>query len=143
MTVIAWDGKSLAADKRTTDVGLARTTTKISRAPCGALLGGTGNTTGCRELTKWWKEGADPAKFPKEASVGASLIVITAWGTVLMYDGVEPIQVEEPFTAFGSGRDYAIAAMHLGKSAAEACEVASLFDTGCGNGVDSLLLRAA
>lgn len=31
MTVICWDGKTLAADKRATSVGLARTVTKVQR----------------------------------------------------------------------------------------------------------------
>lgn len=38
----------------------------------------------------------------------------------------------------GSGRDFAIAAMHCGKTAREAVEIASLYENGCGNGVDVL-----
>lgn len=37
-------------------------------------------------------------------------------------------EIFEPFYAIGSGRDFAIAAMALGKSALEAVELASRFD---------------
>lgn len=40
--------------------------------------------------------------------------------------------------AIGTGRDYARAAMHLGRNAVEAVQVAILFDENCGNGVDTL-----
>ena len=47
-------------------------------------------------------------------------------------------KVEDQFAAWGSGRDFALTAMHLGKSAREAVEIACLFENGCGNGVDVL-----
>jgi ATP-dependent protease HslVU (ClpYQ) peptidase subunit len=61
----------------------------------------------------------------------------------LVYNGAgvgtgEP--VEDPFIAFGAGRDYAMAAMHLGCDAHRAVEVACVFDTGCGMGIDTLEL---
>jgi ATP-dependent protease HslVU (ClpYQ) peptidase subunit len=48
------------------------------------------------------------------------------------------VHYEDKKTATGSGRDYALAAMHCGKTAREAVEIACLFETGCGNGVDEL-----
>lgn len=79
MTVIAWDGKTLAADKRVGYGNMHRTTTKIRRVG--------------------------------DALVGCS----------------------------GSG-SLAVAAMHLGKSAREAVEIACLYDMNCGNGIDTLEL---
>jgi hypothetical protein len=43
--------------------------------------------------------------------------------------------------AFGSGRDYAEAAMFLGCDAKRAVEVACQFQTDCGNGIDTLRLK--
>ena len=49
-----------------------------------------------------------------------------------------PFVVEDKQWAIGSGRDYAIAAMHLGRTAAEAVAVACLFDVSCGMGIDTM-----
>jgi len=38
MTIIAWDGKMLAADKQSTCAGHPSTVTKIFRTPVGAVL---------------------------------------------------------------------------------------------------------
>lgn len=45
-----------------------------------------------------------------------------------MFAGGVFLPLSRPYHAIGSGRDYAIAAMHLGKDAIGAVEVASLFD---------------
>jgi ATP-dependent protease HslVU (ClpYQ) peptidase subunit len=44
----------------------------------------------------------------------------------------------ESFHALGSGRDFALAAMYLGKNAREAVEIAMEFDLETGKGVDCL-----
>jgi ATP-dependent protease HslVU (ClpYQ) peptidase subunit len=141
MTVIAWDGKTLAADKRTTDAGVGLTTTKIFRAPCGALLGAGGTTSACHGLKNWWVAGADPEKFP-EKDKDAALMVVKPGGKVLVYwESAVGVEIEDAFFAIGSGRDFALAAMHLGCSAKRAVEVACTFSPYCGNGIDTLELK--
>ena len=54
-----------------------------------------------------------------------------------------PLRFPPQNFAIGSGRDFALAAMHLGKTAVEAVEVACHFDSGCGNGIDTLTLNLA
>lgn len=140
MTVVAWDGKTLAADKRAVNNGLARTVTKIRKI--GPLLVGVAGDCTCGlEMFKWIEHGRDPAKFP------AKQLDKEEWATVLVIEGgqvrvyersPEPMTFEGEHFACGSGRDFAIAAMHLGKSAAEAVAVACLFETSCGNGVDEI-----
>jgi ATP-dependent protease HslVU (ClpYQ) peptidase subunit len=138
MTVIAWDGKTLAADKQSTFCGLPRTTTKIHRAKDGSLLGAAGETAMCAALRAWYDAGAVTADFPDKSNT-SHLLVIRPDGQVYLYDGhAVPIHLEDPFTALGSGRDYAMAALHLGKTAAEAVQVACVFDAWCGNGIDTL-----
>ena len=143
MTVIAWDGKSIAADKRATNYGLHRKTTKLRKLSNGQVIAWVGDQDCGMALSKWYDEGANPDKWPKfqgEKERWAQLIV--AHGHRCWQYEREPfaVLVEDPFSAWGSGRDYALAAMLLGKSAKEAVEIASLFDTGCGDGVDVIEL---
>ena len=142
MTCIAWDGKTLAADKRVEYVGLARTVTKIFRFN-NELLGISGNGAQGNEMIEWYKAGAKPAAFPpkqRERDDWASLIVIRECGVFYYERTPHPCLVEDKIMAWGCGRDYALAAMHLGKTAREAVEIASVFDINCGNGEDELSL---
>ena len=141
MTVIAWDGRTLAADKRATSGGgIARTVTKIERHK-DCLIAITGCWDTGAEMREWFKAGADPATFPAKARDDRStLIVIDAAGINTWAIGPYPMRVEEPRCCWGSGRDYAEAAMHLGHDARKAVEVACHFQTDCGNGIDVLAL---
>jgi hypothetical protein len=145
MTCIAWDGRTLAADKRATVAGHAATVTKIMRTPSGELIGASGDLDTGRALMAWYCAGADASSFPDNRNgeyCRAYLMVITLEGKVHKYER-EPIALpfEDKFSAMGSGRDYALAAMHLGHSARKAVEVASVLDTSCGNGIDMLRLK--
>ena len=145
MTVIAWDGKTLAADKRCNAGGLATTVTKIHRVPQG-IVAFCGNVERALEVLQWLRVGADPAEWTCEmrASGWPNVLLITHRGDVLEYGSTPyPVCYEDRFTAAGTGRDYAMAAMHLGKTAREAVEVACLFDVSCGNGIDMLELDEA
>lgn len=138
MTCIAWDGRTLAADKRASNGGLARRCTKIMRHG-DALIGMTGDWDAAAELRQWWIDGAKPADFPKVGRDDkATLVVVQHAGISVYVAGPFPMIQEEQFSAWGSGRDFAIAAMHLGCDAAKAVEVASIFQHDCGDGVDTL-----
>ncbi|OBR52335.1 hypothetical protein A6456_10570 [Paraburkholderia tropica] len=68
-------------------------------------------------------------------------MVVRNDGTVWLYGcSAYPFQMEDPFHAIGSGRDFAMAAMWLGKTAVQAVHVASQFCSGCGMGIDALEL---
>lgn len=144
MTVLAWDGKTLAADKRTSFGGLHATTTKVHRLADGRLFGGCGATAVIKEVQHWIEAGADPAKFPaaqRSKDDNCSALVVQLDGTLLQYEeSPHPIAIEDRQWAIGSGRDFAIMAMHLGKTAEEAVLLASQFCSNCGNGVDALTL---
>lgn len=148
MTVIAWDGVTLAADKRALDNSVVRTTTKIRRATNGALVGTTGSCARGRELFAWYDAGGVPKDFPpseREHDKCASMVVIETkergGPTINFYDGGPyPVVFEDRIYAMGSGRDYAQTMMHLGHTARRAVEVACELDPGCGNGVDELTL---
>jgi 20S proteasome alpha/beta subunit len=141
MTCIAWDGATLAADKRCALGSLIRTTTKIFNfGDCFA--GYAGDAAVGEELVAWFKAGHVPADFPesqRSKDSWTSLLVIWRNGDIWKFEST-PHAVKFPPQQFaiGSGRDFAMAAMHCGKTAQEAVEVACVFDNGCGNGVDIL-----
>lgn len=122
---------------------MARTTTKIYRVSDGLLaLSGSGGHA--HALLNWFRGERDPAHWPKADSEDeAGHVMHFTHAGVVVYSGTgcgtgEP--VEDPFIAFGAGRDYAMAAMYLGCDARRAVEVACRFDIGCGMGIDVLTL---
>lgn len=139
MTVIAWDGETLAADKRADLNGLVRTVTKIARID-DYLCGFAGGFALSAARMLWLRNGADPARFPKgEGDDWSRLLVIRRDLTILVYEHHPvPMEFEPQQFAIGSGRDYAMAAMHLGRLAREAVRVACELDSSCGNGIDTL-----
>lgn len=133
MTVIAWDGKSICADKQSTCEGMRRTTTKLVTLEDGTVLGAVGNTSTCHLLRDWYISGAKTEDFPKEWE--ADLIVVKN-GECFVYEKHSiPIKIEDPFIAFGSGKELALGAMAMGATARQAVEVAIRFCTGCGMGI--------
>lgn len=142
VTVIAWDGKTLAADKRACNNGLARTTTKIHRVG-DVLVAFSGDAAQGREMLAWVTAGRQVADFPasqRDENKWATLIVVDEHGLSVYEQTPYPIPFEDGYFASGSGRDFALAAMHCGKTAAEAVEVACFFQVDCGNGIDVLEL---
>jgi ATP-dependent protease HslVU (ClpYQ) peptidase subunit len=140
MTTIAWDGRTLAADKRTSFGSRHLTTSKVHRIN-GALVAGAGETAKIIEMVEWLRAGANPHTLPDNQRTDncVSLLVITPEGEVREYSsGPYPMVVENAQWAIGSGADFARVAMHLGKSAREAVEIACMFDSSSGNGIDTL-----
>ena len=144
MTVIAWDGKTLAGDKRAVyGTYKGGVVTKIHRWE-GGLCAIAGDMEQGVQLVSWLKEGAEPDEFPDLGEREGDFLVIHNDGRIAYYQrSAEPLFFEDPIHALGSGKDYALAAMHLGKSAKEAVEFACELDAYCGNGVDTLELQCS
>lgn len=143
MTVIAWDGRTLAADKLATFGTTKHTTTKIFRVR-DALVGYAGDADSGEEVLAWFRDGADPAKFPagQRGPDWAGLLVIRRGQPICRYERTPyPVMFHDTRFAVGSGREFALAAMHLGCSAKEAVQVAIELDSGCGHGIDTLTLE--
>lgn len=141
ITIIVWDGNILAADRCGTNQGYTFSITKIRKIN-GNLVGVSGYGYGIPILMDWLEQGADVSKWPdlqKDKERWCDMIVITPERKILKYEQ-EPVafEIEEKRHAFGSGRDYALAAMEMGADAIRAVEIASKFDSACGNGVDIL-----
>jgi ATP-dependent protease HslVU (ClpYQ) peptidase subunit len=143
LTCIAWDGKTLAADKLADNAGLKLTVTKIYRLKDGSLFGYAGIALLGLLMKDWIEAGCNPADFPevqKDKDEWGTCVVISDSGARVYQRFPIAITFEDKQLAFGSGRDYALAAMHLGKTAREGVEIACIFEAGCGNGVDVLTL---
>ncbi len=69
MTVVAWDGKTLAADTSCVSGIVKYHSRKIWNLPEG-LLGCAGSATRANEFAEWFKEGRNPQMF------GSLLILI-------------------------------------------------------------------
>lgn len=146
MSVIAWDGQNLAADKRmTSGDGLIRTVTKVAHFQWGdgqtvvhVLAGYCGDTAVAEQLLAWFQDGAAPEEFPESARKGAAelLVVTREWGLQHFTSGPEPLYLEDAHVALGAGRDFALAAMSMGMNAAAAVDLASKHNAFCGGGID-------
>jgi len=139
MSVVVWDGHSVAADKRACIAGAAMTTTKLWRQPDGIILATTGEMGFGLAAIQWWKSGANHKEWPPFQSTDD-------WARVLIFEpgqrpyGFErqPVRqvVEDGFMAWGSGREFALGALAMGATARRAVEIACQFNVDCGNGID-------
>lgn len=149
MTTIAWDGKTLAADRRATYGNLKASVTKIFRLEASgptrcwsfedvmlfAWSGSFQDGLAIREYMEGNQHCGVPKPELKEDS-GSGLIITYDRRLFRLENRLVRIPIREEFTAVGSGRDFAIAAMACGKGAAEAVELAARFDAWTGDGVD-------
>ncbi|QRF60236.1 hypothetical protein [Variovorax paradoxus] len=146
MTVIVWDGKTLAADREAGTRYIKCTLmTKIQRLADGRLLGVAGDAALARELAEWVKAGAKPDSFPAECRPGkantAMVMVITTAGRVQVYEsGPYPLEFLNDRHAIGAGTDAALAVLALGHDAETAVRIASEVCNGVGGGIDILQL---
>lgn len=145
MSVIAWDGTTLAADRQSTNQGTLSTVRKIW--PHGKeLLAIVGDFSHGYLLADWYRNGADPEKYPAKVHEDSAFLTVIRRedGKPKIYryeDSPAPLEFLDPIMAFGCGRDYALGAMSAGADAYRAVEIASEHDAYCGRGVDTLILE--
>lgn len=140
MTTIAWDGKTLAADRQLTASGVPFLTTKAHRLPDGSLFASCGALEGNAAVHQWLRDGGDKPVMDKDDDFDGLLIKPdgSAW---MLNKKLHLIAIESPQFATGSGRDFALAAMRMGKTAREAVEFACELDIWSGMGVTELSVR--
>lgn len=149
MSIVLWaGGDALFADRQVTTHGMRQETQKIFPMPKGEVVGITGDFDSGLAMVDWFARGANPKDWPacQSAERWAPLVVlhrnpITGRPECYRLER-EPFRmlVLEPFSAWGSGRDYAIGALHMGATGRQAVEVASKYDNGCGMGIDEYAL---
>lgn len=145
MTIVAWDGKSIAADRQSTCVGLKETVTKIKVTDNGTIMAATGSYGGGLILMDWYDKGAkaeDYPSFQQDDDKWCRLIVFeSGQQSPQVYEQHPvPLYFQDKFQAWGSGRDYALGAMAAGATAEEAVKITNAHCIDCGLGVDSIPL---
>ena len=136
MTTVAYDGYQLVADRQTS---LFRgEITKIFRLTNGSLYGACGNCENSIAVRDWLDKQTD-----KKPTVDDNFhaVVITSAGEIFSYEGglIAIPQNHRKFFAIGSGRDFAMAAMMLGKNAWEAVKLAHELDSDTGSTLDTIV----
>jgi len=141
MTTIAWDGKTLAADRQFNHSGTPIAKTKIHTCISNVdmrikIFGCAGDSFDAMALKEYWKgeRNLAPAITDLEIMVIDNTKKIYIVTEKMIFHEVE----DKPFYAIGSGADYAIGAMAMGATAKEAVEIASKFDIHTGMGIDEL-----
>lgn len=141
MTTCAWDGTFLAADRQATINGVRSVTTKIHK--CGSFYYAmSGNVSDCIIVASWLRRGAKPSDSPALDEINSFGFAIKA-GKVFSIEGRIPVLVPLDVDQFaaGSGREFAFAALALGKSAEEAVALASQYDICTGMGIQVVRVR--
>ena len=142
MTTIAWDGRTMSADRQSTYGTTPTKTRKVFKAkhPDGreVIYACSGLTHECQEFTRW-------ANGEINQPVFTDISVICVDRKLRVWQGNSAMQwarVKVKQWAAGSGADYALGAMAAGKTSAEAVRIASKLDVNTGFGVDTMSFEA-
>lgn len=139
MTTIAYDGKSVAVDSQCTNGATVSRMNKALRLKGGGLLISAGKTNDAYRVKRWLDEGSKGDPPAVDDGFGAFLI---RGGRIRLFaGGSEPQPLPDKFFAIGSGRDFAIAAMHLGLSAEEGVKIACKYDAYTGGPIRVFQVR--
>lgn len=145
MTVIAFDGKTLAADRMSGSQYIKSPASIKAHRIRGCLVGLAGEAAMNAEWRAWFAAGAKPEDFPstfRDSDKCSTALVITESGEINVYQATPyPIVIVGPTHAIGSGAEAAMAVMALGHDARKAVEIASVVCAGCGNGIDTIELE--
>jgi len=141
MTCVAYDGTYMAADSKSTDAwGMFELHSRKIVELDNILIGGAGESG---QITRWTRG------LPKDLTMEVLLmdgypayhkdtndpaLLVVDRQTLQAYRHVAGLFMpcQRTFHAVGSGRDYALAALALGRTAQQAVELAISFDNGCG-----------
>lgn len=151
MTVVVWDGESLSTDRQANDGSLKWETDKawyIMRDDKPYIISGVGYFKYIIALREWFKEGADPNKYPHgvDARVhritSSQLIVVSRDEGLILYDD-SPHPIVHGFVpcAFGDGKEFSYGALSMGATSSEAVGVTNEHSLHCGKGVATYSLH--
>lgn len=117
--------------------GVRFETTKAHKLPDGSLFASCGEVENNVAVRQWLSGSGDKPILSKDDSFDGILIKPdgTAW---MLNKNLHPVAIESQCFATGSGRDFALLAMHLGKTAREAVDLAAEMDVWTGMGVTEL-----
>lgn len=142
MTTVAWDGETLAADRK---MGDRYNVQKIFPVPTG-FAAGCGDYDSVIEIVQWLRDGEPRDSVPvlqekdDDGDSCAEVVVVDRKGRIdwLTWPYLRRIRLHERFVAIGSGEEVAIGAMAFGATARQAVAVACRYDPNTGQGIDSV-----
>jgi|TARA_R110000744_G_scaffold173945_4_gene292690 hypothetical protein len=143
MSIVVWDGTTLATDRAATDGTTKWRATKAWRHTTDAgtplILSGVGPLQTILAMKNWMVEGADQNRFPSAqlAPLFCHFLVVSPTGLIRYEQSPLPIDHHRCKCAFGEGAPFAYGAMAMGASAAKAVEIANQHSVYCGLGVDT------
>ncbi|MCR2797936.1 hypothetical protein [Enterobacter kobei] len=139
MTTIAFDGTHIAADTLISDNGCVYGYTSKIHQVKGGVLATSGGLVDITLAIDWFNAGRPAEAKPTLESFYA--IFIPDVGQPQEYgERLVPLFVVIPW-AGGSGRDFALSAMKLGKNCREAVEFAASIDLCTGGDIESIRVR--
>ncbi len=135
MSVIVWDGESLAVDHGIND-GHVITPVQKAWVVNGVHLAGVGTAHDIFKMKLWVTEGRKAEQFPQVSDQSHFVIVNPASG--LIRYTTKPIGIVHGFNqvALGSGRDFAYGALAMGANAKQAAEAAAKYCVSCSPRID-------
>lgn len=139
MTTIAWDSKTLAADR---NCGGCMNQRKIFKLKKGGYLAGAGVLDDIMEVARWidggMKESDNPFCGKHVIENGSVYLYIDKHGTAFLLSDpwLRLIKINEKFFAVGSGGEFAMGAMAAGANARKAVSIACQLDYYTGKGID-------
>lgn len=136
MTVIAWDGKTLAGDKQSNFNGIRSRTRKVYKVSRG-VFGCSGITSECQAYVRWAKNPVIPAPIFTDINI---LFIDNDLRVWLSDQSGQWSLLKQPVSAIGSGSELAIGAMLAGATAKEAVRLACRTSIYCGMGIDVVRL---
>lgn len=136
MTIVVFDGKTLAADRAAVINGVKYEVSKLEwDNQDHEAVTGTGDPALIMLLRDWYYDGAKPDDYPLHLGT-AALIVVKKHAGLTLYRSRYPEDYGFSKVAFGSGLQYAVGALAMGATAEQAALVACQYDPSCGHGVD-------
>ncbi len=145
MTVIVWDGSTLATDSAASDEVVQWKSTKAwyhGEGDDRLILSGTGPLASIVAMREWFKEGYADSEFPIiQVTHPCHFIVISPHVGLYRYEQSHtPIEHGRDSCAFGEGREFAYGALFMGANAAQAVAAANEYSPHCGLGVEEYRL---
>ena len=139
MSVVAWDGRTLAADRALSCGDTVTEGKKILRLDDGTVLAWVGVQQHGLVLAQWYQNGAKPEEWPEfqgEDSFTQLIVGLPGKGVVFFESTPVPQEVHSRYAAWGSGSDLALGALFTGAASITAVRAAIRHSSSCGFGVN-------
>lgn len=137
MTTIATDGKTIAADSRTTGMWIGQHEKIFGIGD--SLFGVAGAMSRAMKVVDWLAAGC-PAESRPETEDDFAILQLSGKGIWIWDSTLRPVQMGTPYAAIGSGAPFALGAMLAGKSPRQAVEIAAKLDECTGPPIISVRL---